>query len=80
MPALIRYINRLSDHLFVLARALNDNGAGDVLWVPGRSAPDQALASTCRAATASPAKVNGRLISRTPVGVWSTDDRIQRGD
>jgi cob(I)alamin adenosyltransferase len=33
--AAIRYINRLSDHLFVLARALNDNGATDVLWVPG---------------------------------------------
>jgi cob(I)alamin adenosyltransferase len=33
--ALVRYMNRLSDHLFVLARALNDNGAGDVLWVPG---------------------------------------------
>jgi cob(I)alamin adenosyltransferase len=32
---LVRYLNRLSDHLFVLARALNDNGAGDVLWVPG---------------------------------------------
>ena len=31
----IKYINRLSDHLFVLARRLNDNGAGDVLWVPG---------------------------------------------
>jgi cob(I)alamin adenosyltransferase len=34
-PALIRYLNRLSDHLFVLARTLNDNGAGDILWVPG---------------------------------------------
>ena len=34
-PALIRYLNRLSDHLFVLARALNGNGADDVLWVPG---------------------------------------------
>ena len=34
-PALVRYLNRLSDHLFVLARALNDNGAADVLWVPG---------------------------------------------
>jgi len=34
-PALLRYLNRLSDYLFVLARALNDNGAGDVLWVPG---------------------------------------------
>lgn len=30
-----RYLNRLSDHLFVLGRVLNDNGAGDVLWVPG---------------------------------------------
>ena len=35
--AAIRYLNRLSDHLFVLARVLNDNGAGDVLWVPGGS-------------------------------------------
>jgi cob(I)alamin adenosyltransferase len=34
-PALIRYLNRLSDHLFVLARVVNGNGAGDVLWVPG---------------------------------------------
>jgi cob(I)alamin adenosyltransferase len=34
-PAAIRYINRLSDHLFVLARWLNDKGAGDVLWKPG---------------------------------------------
>ena len=34
-PALVRYLNRLSDHLFVLARVLNDNGAGDVLWIPG---------------------------------------------
>jgi cob(I)alamin adenosyltransferase len=33
--ALVRYLNRLSDHLFVLSRALNDNGAGDILWVPG---------------------------------------------
>jgi len=33
-PAL-RYVNRLSDHLFVLARHLNDQGAGDVLWTPG---------------------------------------------
>jgi cob(I)alamin adenosyltransferase len=32
---LIRYLNRLSDHLFVLGRVLNDNGARDVLWVPG---------------------------------------------
>lgn len=34
-PAVIRYLNRLSDHLFVLARVLNDHGAADVLWVPG---------------------------------------------
>jgi cob(I)alamin adenosyltransferase len=34
-PAAIRYINRLSDHLFVLARWLNDKGAQDVLWQPG---------------------------------------------
>jgi cob(I)alamin adenosyltransferase len=35
-PEAIRYINRLSDHLFVLARRLNDNGAADVLWAPGK--------------------------------------------
>ena len=34
-PAVCRYLNRLSDHLFVLARVLNGNGANDVLWVPG---------------------------------------------
>ncbi len=34
-PALQVYLNRLSDHLFLLARRLNDNGAGDVQWVPG---------------------------------------------
>ena len=33
--AAIRYLNRLSDHLFVLSRVLNDNGAADVLWAPG---------------------------------------------
>ena len=31
------YLNRLSDLLFVLARAANDDGKGDVLWVPGQS-------------------------------------------
>jgi len=36
-PAALRYINRLSDHLFVLARAANNDGMGDVLWVPGRN-------------------------------------------
>jgi cob(I)alamin adenosyltransferase len=34
-PAAVRYLNRLSDHLFVLSRRLNGDGAGDVLWVPG---------------------------------------------
>jgi len=34
-PAALQYINRLSDHLFVLARHLNDGGSADVLWTPG---------------------------------------------
>jgi cob(I)alamin adenosyltransferase len=34
-PVILRYLNRLSDHLFVLARVLNRNAAEDVLWVPG---------------------------------------------
>ncbi len=33
--AALRYINRLSDHLFVASRFVNDKGAKDVLWVPG---------------------------------------------
>ncbi len=36
-PAALAYMNRLSDYLFVLARALNENGATDVLWVPGKN-------------------------------------------
>ena len=36
-PDAIRYINRMSDHLLVLARWVNDKGAGDVLWVPGQN-------------------------------------------
>ena len=35
-PAM-RYVNRLSDFLFVASRVVNANGAGDVLWVPGKS-------------------------------------------
>jgi len=35
-PAL-RYINRLSDFLFVAARWVNHQGSGDVLWVPGKN-------------------------------------------
>lgn len=33
--AALKYLNRLSDLLFVAARWANDKGAGDVLWVPG---------------------------------------------
>ena len=36
-PQVIIYLNRLSDLLFVLARVSNDNGARDVLWVPGKT-------------------------------------------
>jgi cob(I)alamin adenosyltransferase len=32
------YLNRLSDLLFVLARAANDDGRDDILWVPGGKA------------------------------------------
>lgn len=35
--AVLQYINRLSDHLFVAARSLNENGATDVLWKPGEN-------------------------------------------
>lgn len=34
-PTAIEYLNRLSDHLFVMSRYVNDQGKGDVLWVPG---------------------------------------------
>ena len=36
-PTALKYVNRLSDFLFVASRHLNDNGAGDVLWVPGQN-------------------------------------------
>ncbi len=34
-PDAVRYLNRLSDHLFVAARRANANGAADILWKPG---------------------------------------------
>lgn len=34
-PVALRYLNRLSDLLFVLSRTANSNGTDDVLWVPG---------------------------------------------
>jgi cob(I)alamin adenosyltransferase len=33
----IRYVNRVSDFLFVAGRVVNDNGNADVLWVPGKN-------------------------------------------
>ncbi|MFZ5671170.1 MAG: cob(I)yrinic acid a,c-diamide adenosyltransferase [Pseudomonadota bacterium] len=39
-PAL-KYLNRLSDLLFVAARRANDDGAGDVLWTPGGTRENQ---------------------------------------
>lgn len=33
--AVLKYVNRLSDHLFVAARLANGKGKGDVLWTPG---------------------------------------------
>ena len=36
-PPLLAYINRLSDHLFVAARYLNNRGQADVLWDPGKN-------------------------------------------
>jgi cob(I)alamin adenosyltransferase len=35
--AAIQYVNRLSDHLFVMGRYVNDMGRADVLWVPGKN-------------------------------------------
>src|SRR5262249_14268255 len=37
-PQVLIYLNRLSDLLFVLARVCNDNGRGDLTWVPGKTA------------------------------------------
>ena len=34
-PLALVFLNRLSDHLFVLGRHLNDDGGHDVLWRPG---------------------------------------------
>jgi cob(I)alamin adenosyltransferase len=36
-PEALKYINRLSDFLFVASRFVNDKGARDVLWVPGQN-------------------------------------------
>jgi cob(I)alamin adenosyltransferase len=39
-PQALAYINRLSDHLFVLARLINYGGEGDILWQPGATRGD----------------------------------------
>lgn len=36
-PLAIKYLNRLSDHLFVLSRKTNNGGKDDVLWIPGKN-------------------------------------------
>jgi cob(I)alamin adenosyltransferase len=36
-PAALKYVNRLSDFLFVAGRYANDRGAADVLWQPGQN-------------------------------------------
>ena len=35
--AAVRYMNRISDFFFVAGRVVNNNGADDVLWVPGEN-------------------------------------------
>jgi cob(I)alamin adenosyltransferase len=36
-PTVVKYLNRLSDFLFVAARHANNNGKDDVLWIPGQN-------------------------------------------
>jgi cob(I)alamin adenosyltransferase len=36
-PEVLKYLNRLSDYLFVASRYTNNKGTGDVLWKPGEN-------------------------------------------
>ncbi|KJV08704.1 cob(I)yrinic acid a c-diamide adenosyltransferase [Elstera litoralis] len=36
-PVALKYLNRLSDLMFVIGRWVNDKGASDILWVPGKN-------------------------------------------
>jgi len=36
-PEVLKYLNRLSDYLFVASRYANGKGAGDVIWKPGEN-------------------------------------------
>ena len=49
-PQVIIYLNRLSDLLFVMARVANHDGAGDLLWEPGKTERDQGRLVPGRAA------------------------------
>src|SRR3546814_6047182 len=45
-PAALVYLNRLSDHLFVLGRAINADAGGDILWQPGATRGRRLLSPT----------------------------------
>lgn len=51
-PETLRYLNRLSDLLFVLGRVANDDGRADVKWVPGGSRRVGQTAPTSSSASA----------------------------